>query len=48
MIEWRHSALEADPYGGAVTPARGRITVPQGPGLGLDPDPDVLRAFLHE
>ena len=47
MIEWRHSALEADPYGGAVTPARGRITVPQGPGLGLDPDPDVLRAFLH-
>ena len=48
MIEWRHSALEADPYGGAVTPAHGRITVPPGPGLGLDPDPDVLRAFLHE
>jgi len=48
MIEWRHSALEADPYGGAATPARGRITVPQGPGLGLDPDPDVLRAFLRE
>lgn len=45
LIEWRHSALEALPYGDALLPDRGRIRVPQGPGLGLDPDPDVLRRF---
>jgi L-alanine-DL-glutamate epimerase-like enolase superfamily enzyme len=46
FIEWRHSALEALPYGTALLPAGGRVPVPQGPGLGLDPDPDVLRRFL--
>jgi L-alanine-DL-glutamate epimerase-like enolase superfamily enzyme len=45
MIEWRHSGLEAYPCGGAVTPEHGRIAVPQAPGLGAGPDPDVLRAF---
>ncbi len=25
----------------------GRIPVPQGPGLGIDPDPDVIRAYLR-
>jgi L-alanine-DL-glutamate epimerase-like enolase superfamily enzyme len=47
MIEWRHSDLEAHPYGAALTPDHGQIAVPQGPGLGLDPDPDVLRAFVN-
>jgi L-alanine-DL-glutamate epimerase-like enolase superfamily enzyme len=45
MVEWRYSDLEARAYGAALTPEQGRIRVPQGPGLGLDPDPDVLRAF---
>jgi L-alanine-DL-glutamate epimerase-like enolase superfamily enzyme len=45
VIEWRHSDLAARVYGTAVVPADGRIAVPQGPGLGIDPDPDVLRAF---
>jgi L-alanine-DL-glutamate epimerase-like enolase superfamily enzyme len=45
MIEWRYSGLEADPFGGALVPEHGRITVPAGPGLGVSPDPDVLRAF---
>ena len=45
MIEWRHSGLAARPYGPAFAPADGRIAVPQGPGLGLDPDPAVLRAY---
>jgi L-alanine-DL-glutamate epimerase-like enolase superfamily enzyme len=45
MIEWRHSALEAWPYGPALIPEHGRIRVPQGPGLGIDPDPSVLRDF---
>jgi L-alanine-DL-glutamate epimerase-like enolase superfamily enzyme len=46
MIEWRHSGLEARPYGAALVPDLGRIRVPQGPGLGLDPDPAVLRDYL--
>jgi L-alanine-DL-glutamate epimerase-like enolase superfamily enzyme len=45
MIEWRHSGLEARPYGTALEPEGGRIRVPAGPGLGIDPDPAVLRDF---
>ena len=45
MIEWRHSGLEARPYGTALQPEGGRIRVPSGPGLGIDPDPGVLRDF---
>ncbi len=45
MIEWRCFDLEAKPYADALTPQHGRIPVPQGPGLGIDPDPDVIRAY---
>jgi L-alanine-DL-glutamate epimerase-like enolase superfamily enzyme len=45
LIEWRYSPLEARPYGTALLPHRGRLTIPDGPGLGLDPDPEVLLAF---
>jgi L-alanine-DL-glutamate epimerase-like enolase superfamily enzyme len=48
MIEWRRFDLEAQIYGGALTPERSRISVPQGPGLGIDPDPDVMRACRWE
>ena len=47
LVEWRHTGLEARPCGPAFGPAGGRITVPQGPGLGFDPDPDVLRAYRY-
>lgn len=43
MIEWRCFDLEAQLYGGALVPKRGRVAVPEGPGLGIDPDPDVVR-----
>lgn len=46
LIEWRRSGLETLPYGQALLPAGGRIPVPEGPGLGLDPDPETLRRFL--
>jgi L-alanine-DL-glutamate epimerase-like enolase superfamily enzyme len=46
MIEWRDFDLEAQLYGGALAPVKGRIAVPQGPGLGIDPDPDVIRDYL--
>jgi L-alanine-DL-glutamate epimerase-like enolase superfamily enzyme len=45
MIEWRWFDLEATIYGDALRTKGGRILVPQGPGLGLDPDPDVIRTY---
>jgi L-alanine-DL-glutamate epimerase-like enolase superfamily enzyme len=45
MIEWRYTDLQARVYGEAVRPEHGRIQVPQGPGLGADPDPEVLRRY---
>lgn len=45
MIEWRYSDLETRAYGSALIPEHGRIRVPTGPGLGIDPDPAVLRAY---
>jgi L-alanine-DL-glutamate epimerase-like enolase superfamily enzyme len=38
--------LEASPYHELVTTKDGRVTVPDGPGLGRDPDMDVLRRYL--
>ena len=48
MIEWRWFDLEAPIYGGALTSKRGRVSVPQGPGLGFDPDPDVIRTYQRK
>lgn len=48
MIEWRWFNLEATIYGAALQPRRGHIAVPQGPGLGIEPDADVLRRFRLE
>lgn len=45
MIEWRWFDLEATIYGEALSPKGGRIPVPQGAGLGFDPDPDVIRIY---
>jgi L-alanine-DL-glutamate epimerase-like enolase superfamily enzyme len=45
MIEWRWFDLEATIYGRAFRPKHGRISVPQGAGLGIDPDPDVIGKF---
>lgn len=47
MIEWRCFDLEAQLYCDALGPKRGRIMVPQGPGLGIEPDPNVIRAYLR-
>ena len=47
MIEWRYFDLEAQLYGGKLTPVNGRISVPRGPGLGLEPDRNVIRDYLR-
>lgn len=46
MIEWRFFDLKAHIYGDQLKAQQGRIAVPQGPALGLDPDPDVIRTYL--
>jgi D-galactarolactone cycloisomerase len=38
--------LEASPYHDMVVAKNGRVAVPGGPGLGSDPDMDVLRRYL--
>jgi L-alanine-DL-glutamate epimerase-like enolase superfamily enzyme len=47
MIEWRRFDLEAQLYGGVLAPQEGRIPVPQGPGLGINPDPGVIRTYMR-
>ncbi|MDB5789360.1 mandelate racemase/muconate lactonizing enzyme family protein [Caballeronia mineralivorans] len=45
MVEWRYFDLEAQLYGDAIIPKNGAIAVPQDPGLGLEPDADVISEF---
>ncbi|TCN41688.1 hypothetical protein EV642_10370 [Kribbella sp. VKM Ac-2500] len=47
MIEWRYFDLEAQIYGDELALKHGRVDVPQGPGLGIDPDPDVISTYLN-
>jgi len=44
MIEHLFYDLGPGPFGEAVKPQNGRFEIPQGPGLGVDPDPEVLAA----
>lgn len=39
--------LEASPYHDLVLARNGRVPVPDGPGLGRDPDMDILRRYRH-
>lgn len=45
LVEWRYFDLEAPLYAGAGRPQGGRMRVPQGPGLGMDPDPAVVARY---
>lgn len=44
-VEWLYVDMETTLYGDAIIPKRGRIRLPSGPGLGMDPDPDVIKRF---
>jgi L-alanine-DL-glutamate epimerase-like enolase superfamily enzyme len=46
MVEWRYFDLEATVYGEALAPRKGRVPIPEGPGLGIDPDRDVIDTYL--
>jgi L-alanine-DL-glutamate epimerase-like enolase superfamily enzyme len=42
LVERFYCDFEANPLGDAIHPTNGRIAVPQGPGLGVDPDPALI------
>ena len=42
LVERFYCDFARNPLGDAINPVNGRITVPQGPGLGVDPDPRML------
>lgn len=37
--------LEDSPLGDLIRPAQGKVAIPDGPGLGRDPDPAILRKY---
>lgn len=45
LIEIYFCDLDASPLGSAISPQRGWLAVPEGPGLGAAPDPAVLKEF---
>lgn len=45
MIEYSYADLGANPLGNAVIQRAGRLSVPQGPGLGFDPDAEIVHQF---
>jgi D-galactarolactone cycloisomerase len=47
-IERFYCDFDVTPFGEAINPRGGRIQVPQGPGLGVDPDPEALRRLAIE
>jgi L-alanine-DL-glutamate epimerase-like enolase superfamily enzyme len=42
LVERFYCDFDDNPLGNAIHPRQGRIAVPQGPGLGVDPDPRLL------
>ena len=45
MIEWRYFDLEAQILRGRAQPRARPDQGPAGPGLGIDPDPEVIDAY---
>ncbi len=45
LVERLHVELEASLYGAAIDPVDGALAVPDGPGLGLEPDADVIKDY---
>lgn len=45
LLERLYCDFEAELYGGATVPKEGKLSVPQGPGLGIDPEPDVIKHY---
>ena len=48
LAEWFYLEREACLYGGAIAPNNGMFSVPDGPGLGMEPDADVLKDYAAD
>jgi len=44
-FEYLYIDREAELFRGMPLPERGRVAIPEGPGLGLDPDPEVIARY---
>jgi len=44
-FEYFYLQADAALFGGLLAPVRGELAVPPGPGLGADPDPEVVRRY---
>ncbi len=45
VLERFYCTLEASPFGDALLADKGRVRVPDGPGLGAEPDPQLLKRY---
>jgi L-alanine-DL-glutamate epimerase-like enolase superfamily enzyme len=45
LFEYLYIDREAELFPGMPVPRRGRVAIPDGPGLGLDPDPGVIARY---
>jgi D-galactarolactone cycloisomerase len=45
LLENIHANLEASPYGDAMLAANGKVAVPTGPGLGVEPDMAIVEKY---
>jgi L-alanine-DL-glutamate epimerase-like enolase superfamily enzyme len=45
LAEWLYVEREACLFGAAIAPARGLFRLPEGPGLGAEPDADVIKDY---
>jgi D-galactarolactone cycloisomerase len=45
LVERIYATLEPDLFGGVTNAKNGTLAVPQGPGLGVDPDPAVIARY---
>jgi L-alanine-DL-glutamate epimerase-like enolase superfamily enzyme len=47
-FEYFYLQVDAGLYGDVLVPKRGELRVPQAPGLGIDPDPEVIRRYRKD
>ena len=45
LVERFYMRLESSLYGDHINPVNGEFLVPDGPGLGAEPDPDFMKDY---
>jgi D-galactarolactone cycloisomerase len=47
LLENIYANLEANPFGNAMLAKDGKVQVPSGPGLGVEPDMQIVETYRH-